>query len=602
MNDKNQNVSEKIKSEKPNVEPDEQKINLPVPAPPEVPLRSISNTTETSTATAISETEELKTVTEEGESSSKPDHIATEVLSEQAERFRMRLIRHFRLLENLNEMEIILETPKYHSGDILDDATRLELLEYNPYALVKFGSVAKRYGIVTKQERRWRRIQCRETSFPPLDLWANWVVESNWFQHCVLVVILIDAVLLIADGEIGIKETTDPQLIALLQTIRTVDYCCLWVYMLEIFLKWVDDFKLFWKNGWNQLDFIITAISILPDALQWFTSNSQVNTGSTLFSTLGFLRVLRITRLLKIVSRLEQARIILLSVSKAFSAMSFILLLLALLMWIFALGGQVLFVRYTTFDGRASGVQLSYQSAFSDILWSFATLFQLMTLDHWLATLTDILIVMRSSYETIITVVFILAWIWIGSFVFKNIFAGIMVNNFQTIRNDLHWEKKEREARLEVDKFKKEIAEGVVKADSISLDQVKSGLLRGSVLAFPSEETKIEADLLLMEEGKPRPSMHAFRAPSALSLISGYLSNLSPQREQLSKDKFKKAKWENIVQRHVELSTKIPGEVLWSRDLLFRYFQTMEMMQENLKERNQIINFLNLAILQMHDQ
>lgn len=43
--------------------------------------------------------------------------------------------------------------------------------------------------------------------------------------------------------------------------------------------------------------------------------------------------------------------------------------------------------RYTHFDGKAAGIQLKYQNAFSDTLWSFATLFQLMTLDHWLETL-----------------------------------------------------------------------------------------------------------------------------------------------------------------------------------------------------------------------
>ena len=527
---------------------------------------------------------------------SKPEYAPTEVLCEQAERFRMRLIRHFRLLENLNEMEIILETPKYHPIDILDDATRRELLENNPYALVKLNTVSKRYRILTKQARRWKRIQCRETSYPPLDLWANWVVESNWFQHCVLLVILVDAILLIVDGEIGIQELNDSYTLTVVQTIRTFDYCCLWIFLLEIFFKWIDDFKLFWKNGWNQLDFCVTVVSVLPDILQWFTTNSQVNTGSTLFSTLGFLRVLRITRLLKIVSRFEQARIILLSVSKAFSAMSFILLLLALLMWIFALAGQVLFVRYTRFDGRPTGLQLSYQSAFSDILWSFATLFQLMTLDHWLATLTDILKVMIGSYESITTVVFILAWIWVGSFVFKNIFAGIMVNNFQTIRNDLHWEKKEREAKLEVDKFKKEIAEGVVNAESI--EKVKGGIPTLSSLDFQADDIRTDDETAYVEEGK-NLSAQAFKVPSALSLMSRY-STVTPI-EKLPKDKYKKAKWENIVQRHIELSDKIPGEFLWSRDLLFRYFQTMEMMQENLKERSQILQYLNLAILQMHD-
>jgi len=58
--------------------------------------------------------------------------------------------------------------------------------------------------------------------------------------------------------------------------------------------------------------------------------------------------------------------------------------------------------------------------------------------------------VMKSSFDSSITVIYIFSWIWLGSFVFKNVFAGIMVNNFQTIRNDIYWEKKEKEAKQEV--------------------------------------------------------------------------------------------------------------------------------------------------------
>lgn len=43
--------------------------------------------------------------------------------------------------------------------------------------------------------------------------------------------------------------------------------------------------------------------------------------------------------------------------------------------------------RYTLFDSEAAGIELKYQTAFSDTMWAFATLFQLMTLDHWLETL-----------------------------------------------------------------------------------------------------------------------------------------------------------------------------------------------------------------------
>lgn len=115
----------------------------------------------------------------------------------------MRLIRDFRLLENLNEMEQGLEAPKYHPEDVEDPKNQLKLLRDNPYALVKFSSIPKFKGTISKQERRWKRIKCRETKYLPMDLWANWVVESNWFQNFMLILIIFNAILLVADGELG---------------------------------------------------------------------------------------------------------------------------------------------------------------------------------------------------------------------------------------------------------------------------------------------------------------------------------------------------------------------------------------------------------------
>lgn len=55
----------------------------------------------------------------------------------------MRLIRDFRLLENLNEMEQGLEAPKYHPEDIEDPKKINKILIENPYALVKFSPITK---------------------------------------------------------------------------------------------------------------------------------------------------------------------------------------------------------------------------------------------------------------------------------------------------------------------------------------------------------------------------------------------------------------------------------------------------------------------------
>ena len=57
---------------------------------------------------------------------------------------------------------------------------------------------------------------------------------------------------------------------------------------------------------------------------------------------------------------------------------------------------------------------------------------------------------MSTPWKRFLTTFYTLAWIWVGSFVFRNVFTGIMVNNFLDIRKDLTWDKQETKAKFEV--------------------------------------------------------------------------------------------------------------------------------------------------------
>ena len=50
------------------------------------------------------------------------------------------------------------------------------------------------------------------------------------------------------------------------------------------------------------------------------------------------------------------------------------------------------------------------------------TLFQLFTLDQWYKIYNDLTKVSSVAF----TCIYILLWVWIGSFVFRNLFVGIM--------------------------------------------------------------------------------------------------------------------------------------------------------------------------------
>ena len=62
------------------------------------------------------------------------------------------------------------------------------------------------------------------------------------------------------------------------------------------------------------------------------------------------------------------------------------------------------------------------QISFSTLKNAFITLFQLFTLDHWYEILND----MVKAVNPVVAKIYVMLWICIGAFVFRNIFAGIM--------------------------------------------------------------------------------------------------------------------------------------------------------------------------------
>nr|XP_006817525.1 PREDICTED: cation channel sperm-associated protein 2-like [Saccoglossus kowalevskii] len=59
--------------------------------------------------------------------------------------------------------------------------------------------------------------------------------------------------------------------------------------------------------------------------------------------------------------------------------------------------------------------------------------------------------------------------------------------------------------------------------------------------------------------------------------------------------------WEKTVHDNLELLARTPTETLWPRDTLFRYFQLMEAMQENLQERQDLMDLMYHAVLEVFD-
>ncbi|XP_041966141.1 cation channel sperm-associated protein 2-like isoform X2 [Alosa alosa] len=458
-----------------------------------------------------------------------------------AEIVRSKLIQSFYLIDQLQEGQ--RGSPKYSIRDVFDSQT---LRGKDSHQLVRF-EISQGDHIISMEDRRRSRLRNCHRRFPPLNMFSHWVIESHLFSNIIVALIIFNTIVLEIQAEIF--DNMDPKLELLRLILDMMDWSILAIFFLEMLLKWLDNFRHFWKSTWNIFDFVVTFLSVVPQIIRAVgganTSHIQV---------VEYLRKLRILRALKMVSKFRQIRLIVLTVSKAFKAMSFIFLLLLVFAYIFAVVGVILFQAYTRSD--VSG--LTYHDSFKDIMNSFITLFILFTLDHWYAILADTRKV--PEMDPNICGVYIILWLIIGAVIFRNIFVGILVNNFQSIRQDLSREVQQIENQQKADHFKAEF-----------INRRKSHLMLPQLpqIAQELEETPID--------------------PTEISNMNVYST----------KDK----DWETYVEENVTVmqNQEMDEQVFWPRDSLFKYFELLELLQLNLDNRKRLQGLAAQALLNLHD-
>jgi hypothetical protein len=134
-------------------------------------------------------------------------------------------------------------------------------------------------------------------------------------------------------------------------------------------------------------------------------------------------------------------KVIILVVSKCLQSFIYIALLLLLFIFVYSLIGMEVY-----------GGQLDFQKEtrqnFNDFFNSILTVFQIMTLENW----PDILIMcLRSSVPTPITIIFFVSWIFFGNYILLNLFLAILLDSFtsEEILTEMKKENDDDEKKFE---------------------------------------------------------------------------------------------------------------------------------------------------------
>jgi len=243
----------------------------------------------------------------------------------------------------------------------------------------------------------------------------NWI-ESPKLQYFITGVIIVNAITLGLETSPAIMEKAGGFL-------HVLDKLALTIFVVEILLKLYGRGFSFFKSGWNNFDFAVVAIALIPAS-----------------GPLAVLRSLRILRVLRLMSMVPQMRSVIQALISAIPGMFSIIGLITLIFYVSA-------VLATNFYAD------TFAEWFGSIGASMYTLFQIMTLESW--SMGIVRPVMERHPEAWI---FFVPFILVTSFAVINLFIGVIVDAMQTQHQT---EAHEIEASMHADSesLKKEITE-----------------------------------------------------------------------------------------------------------------------------------------------
>ena len=219
---------------------------------------------------------------------------------------------------------------------------------------------------------------------------GDWI-DAPRQQNAITAIIVINAVTLGMETSPAIRANWGGLL-------HHLDILILGVFCFELLLKIIARGPVFFRQAWNNFDFVIVAISLVPGS-----------------GPLSVLRLLRVFRLLRLLHKLPRLRAITESLLAALPSIGWISLLLVLAFYMFAVVATNLFGE-------------SFPAWFGTLGASMYSLFQIMTLESWsMGIVRPVMVQFPHAY------LFFVPFILVSTYTFLNLFIAVMVSTMQSL-------------------------------------------------------------------------------------------------------------------------------------------------------------------------
>ncbi|MBO9492395.1 ion transporter [Endozoicomonas sp. G2_1] len=249
--------------------------------------------------------------------------------------------------------------------------------------------------------------------------------SSKIFQGIVITVIILSALL------VGAKTHNLPE--SAIYALGIMDIAVTIFFVIELtirFLAYPEKSK-FFKSGWNIFDTLIVIGSLIPAG------------GSGVLIA----RLLRVFRVLRLVSMVPELRLLINALITAIPRMGYIALLMFVIFYIYAAIGSIVFHEIN-------------EVLWGDVSISMLTLFRVATFEDW----TDVMYETMAVYP--ISWVYYLTFIFLTAFIFLNMMVGTILdvmteehNNQRALDHGESKEGGEPASRAQIEKLEAELTE-----------------------------------------------------------------------------------------------------------------------------------------------
>ena len=214
------------------------------------------------------------------------------------------------------------------------------------------------------------------------------IKESRGFQFIVTVIILLSSII-VGVGTYEIVNETFVRILLALDTFITI------FFIVEILIRFFAEHRKldFFRSGWNIFDLVIVISSLIP------------TTGSSVL----VLRLLRLARLLRVISFIPELRFVIEALIDSLKKSIYVLILIFILLYIYAVGGVILFEEVA--GGR-----------FVDLGEAFIALIQIMTLSSWESLMMPIVEIYPYAW------MYFISFVILSSIIVLNLFVAILVD------------------------------------------------------------------------------------------------------------------------------------------------------------------------------